>query len=29
MGRKRLNHAAETLCAMFCGWRLMNSYAEL
>ena len=29
MGRKRLNHAAETFCAMFCGWRLMNSYIEL
>lgn len=29
MRRKRLNHAAETLCAMFCGWRLMNSYKEL
>lgn len=29
MGRKRLNHAAETFCAMFCGWRLMNSYVEL
>lgn len=22
MARKRLNHAAETFCAMFCGWRL-------
>ncbi len=29
MRRKRLNHAADTLCAMFCGWRLMNSYKEL
>jgi hypothetical protein len=29
MRRKRLNHAAETMCAMFCGWRLMNSYEEL
>lgn len=29
MGRKRLNHAAETFCAMFCGWRLSNSYVEL
>ena len=29
MRRKRLNHAAETMCAMFCGWRLMNSYKEL
>ncbi|WP_409267756.1 hypothetical protein [Massilia sp. BHUDP2] len=29
MGRKRLNHAAETFCAMFCGWRLTNSYVEL
>ena len=29
MRRKRLNHSAETLCAMFCGWRLMNSYKEL
>ena len=29
MRRKRLNHAADTLCAIFCGWRLMNSYASL
>lgn len=29
MRHKRLNHVAETLCAMFCGWRLMNSYANL
>ena len=29
MGRKRLNHAADTLCDMFCGWRLANSYRGL
>lgn len=25
----RLRHAADTLCKMFCGWRLVNSYAEI
>src|SRR5687767_1271930 len=29
MGRKRLQHAADILCQMFCGWRLVNSYREL
>lgn len=29
MRRKRLNHAADILCDMFCGWRLTNSYKEL
>lgn len=29
MRRKRLQHAADTLCHMFCGWRLVNSYQEL
>lgn len=29
MRRKRLNHAADSLCAIFCGWRLMNSYPEI
>ena len=29
MRRKRLQHAADTLCHMFCGWRLINSYREL
>jgi hypothetical protein len=27
--RKRLQHAADTLCRMFCGWRLANSYRSL
>ena len=25
MRRKRLQHVADTLCQMFCGWRLVNS----
>jgi hypothetical protein len=29
MRRKRLNHAADTLCQMFCGWRLANAYEAL
>ena len=29
MRRKRLQHAADTLCHMFCGWRLVNSYGDL
>jgi hypothetical protein len=29
MHRKRLQHAADILCHMFCGWRLINSYADL
>lgn len=29
MGRKRLQHVADTLCEIFCGWRLANSFAEL
>ena len=29
MRRKRLKHAADTLCHMFCGWRLANSYSDL
>lgn len=29
MRRKRLQHAADTLCHMFCGWRLINSYTDL
>jgi hypothetical protein len=29
MRRKRLQHAADILCRMFCGWRLANSYREL
>ncbi len=29
MRRKRLKHAADTLCNMFCGWRLANSYSDL
>jgi hypothetical protein len=29
MRRKRLNHCADTLCHMFCGWRLINSYADI
>jgi hypothetical protein len=27
--RKRLQHAADMLCRMFCGWRLANSYRSL
>ena len=29
MRRKRLKHAVFTLCHMFCGWRLMNSYKQI
>lgn len=29
MRRKRLKHAADTLCHMFCGWRLANSFSDL
>jgi len=29
MRRKRLQHAADTLCKMFCGWRLDSSKASL
>ena len=29
MRRKRLQHAADTLCHMFCGWRLVNSGPQL
>lgn len=29
MKRKRLQHAADTLCQMFCGWRLINCYRDL
>jgi hypothetical protein len=29
MGYKRLRHAADILCQMFCGWRLINSYYDL
>jgi hypothetical protein len=29
MRRKRLKHAADILCQMFCGWRLVNSKPEL
>jgi len=29
MRRKRLKHAADTLCHMFCGWRLANSYSDI
>lgn len=29
MKLKRLQHAADTLCQMFCGWRLINSLGEL
>ena len=29
MRRKRLQHAADILCRMFCGWRLANSYRSL
>ncbi|MCE5325479.1 MAG: hypothetical protein LLG01_03600 [Planctomycetaceae bacterium] len=29
MRRKRLQSVADTLCQMFCGWRLVNSYHEL
>jgi hypothetical protein len=29
MRRKRLKHAADILCQMFCGWRLINCKPEL
>ena len=29
MRRKRLQHSADILCRMFCGWELMNSYPRL
>jgi hypothetical protein len=29
MRRKRLQHAADILCQMFCGWRLNNCKADL
>lgn len=29
MRRKRLKHSADTLCHMFCGWRLVNAYADI
>lgn len=29
MRRKRLQHGADVLCQMFCGWRLINSYRDL
>jgi hypothetical protein len=29
MRRRRLQHAADILCQMFCGWRLVNSYERL
>ena len=29
MRRKRLQHVADTLCHMFCGWRLLFSFAKL
>jgi hypothetical protein len=29
MKHRRLQHAADTLCHMFCGWRLINCYAAL
>ena len=29
MGRKRLQHAADTFCHMFQGWRLTNSYKQI
>ncbi len=29
MRHNRLKHAADTLCHMFAGWRLSNSYGEL
>ena len=29
MRRKRLQHAADTICHMFCGWRLINCTARL
>jgi hypothetical protein len=29
MRRKRLQHSADTLYQMFCGWRLANFYKDL
>jgi hypothetical protein len=29
MKHRRLQHAADTLCHMFCGWRLANCYRDL
>lgn len=29
MKHHRLKHAADVLCEMFCGWRLMNCYPDL
>ncbi len=29
MRRKRLQHDADVLCQMFCGWRLVYSYDRL
>jgi hypothetical protein len=29
MRRKRLQHVVDTLCHMFCGWRLANSFPAL
>ena len=29
MGRKRLQHVADTMCQMFCGWRLIGSKPNL
>src|SRR5271155_4719419 len=29
MRRKRLQHAADTICQMFCGWRLVESKPSL
>ena len=29
MGRKRLQHVADTMCQMFCGWRLIGSKRSL
>lgn len=29
MRRKRLQHAADTICQMFCGWRLINCKSKL
>lgn len=29
MRRKRLQHAADTICHMFCGWRLINCKPQL
>lgn len=29
MRRKRLQHTADTICRMFCGWRLVNCMPQL